>query len=465
MNFKLYIFGESLGYKQYPDDSNNFKEYFKYQQSNSSLYIQRKADLVYYVYSQKIDKEKNSFLGFCVVFNGVYIRNFKNAFTIFEKIYSDCILSGKLFRLCENGKIDYATDDFASQTEEYDRLVSVFNDELEKKNRTLFAQLPRTYKMGQGSKVFSMSDSPVLIADGISVYDYISISNNNNNEDLDYVGRMLQQLYSENKKLKTEYKILNKQKKQYRWIAILSICVIASLIGLYFLNDNLSGIISDQSCTISNLESTIANKNSEITSLCDTLSRERHIIKQRNNEIMLLNTNLTIYKDSLKLSFKNNDELSDMLSASLERNDELSDKLSKQESKFYSFKNTFPINITNIEIGNTYYDRTPETDYGDTIHSSNTMYLTPRITYTGINTGRSINLKVKWYTPSGAISTGDSSPSGFSQQESLYVYSGSNTEKLRGWGNKTKGYWGKGTYRIEIWYENVCLKAKTFTIY
>ena len=451
MNFKLYIFGESSGYKQYPDDSNSFKEYFKYQQSNSSLYIQRKADLVYYVYSQKIDKEKNSFLGFCIVFNGVYIKNFKNAFAIFEKIYSDCILSGKLFRLGENGKIGYATDDFASQTEEYDRLVSVFNDELEKKNRTLFAQLPKTYKMGQGSKVFSMSDSPELIAEGISVYDSVSISNNNNNEDLDYVGRMLQQLYSENKKLKTEYEILNKQKKQYRWVAILSICVIASLVGLYFLNDNLSGIISNQSSTISNLESTIANKNSEITSLCDTLSQERGVIRQKNSEIRLLNTNLTTYKDSLKLS--------------LERNDELSDKLSEQESKFYSIKNTFPINITNIEIGNTYYDGSIETNYGSTIYSSYTMYLTPRITYTGINTGRSINLKIRWYRPDGTMSSGDSSPSGFSQQKSLYVYSGSNTEILQGWGNKTKGHWGKGTYRIEIWYENVCLKAKTFTIY
>lgn len=437
MNFKLYIFGESSGYKQYPDDYNNFKEYFKYQQSNSSLYIQRRADLVYYVYSQKIDKEKKSFLGFCLVFNGVYIKNFKNAFTIFEKIYSDCILSGKLFRLGENGKIGYATDDFASQTEEYDRLVSVFNDELEKKNRTLFAQLPKTYKMGQGTKVFSMADSPELIANGISAYDSVSIPNNSNNEDLDYVGRMLQQLYSENKKLKTEYEILNKQKKQYRWVAILSICVIASLIGLYFLNDNLSGIISSQSSTISNLELTIANKNSEITSLCDTLLRERGV--------------LTTYKDSLKLSLK--------------RNDELSDKLSEQESKFYSIKNTFPINITNIEIGNTYYDGSIETNYGSTIYSSYTMFLKPRITYTGINTGRSINLKIRWYRPNGTMSSGDSSPSGFSQQESLYVYSGSNTETLQGWGNKTKGHWGKGTYRIEIWYGNVCLKAKTFTIY
>ena len=63
---------------------------------------------------------------------------------------------------------------------------------------------------------------------------------------------------------------------------------------------------------------------------------------------------------------------------------------------------------------------------------------------------RSINLKIRWYRPNGTMSSGDSSPSGFSQQKSLYVYSGSNTETLQGWGNKTKGHWGKGTYRIEF---------------
>lgn len=277
MNFKLYIFGESSGYKQYPDDSNSFKECFKYQQSNSSLYIQRKADLVYYVYSQKIDKEKNSFLGFCIVFNGVYIKNFKNAFAIFEKIYSDCILSGKLFRLGENGKIGYATDDFASQTKEYDRLVSVFNDELEKKNRALFAQLPKTYKMGQGSKVFSMSDSPELIADGISVYDSVSIPNNNNNEDLDYVGRMLQQLYSENKKLKTEYEILNKQKKQYKWIVFLSLLIAAGLVVIVFFNQT----ISTQEDIINRKDAellSVINKKNEIMSVLDKISQATPVV-------------------------------------------------------------------------------------------------------------------------------------------------------------------------------------------
>ena len=93
------------------------------------------------------------------------------------------------------------------------------------------------------------------------------------------------------------------------------------------------------------------------------------------------------------------------------------------------------------------------------------MYLRPRIKYTGINSGRTITLKVKWYTPDGRLSTGNSSSNGFSQSESLYVYSGSNTTTLNGWGNDTKGNWGKGTYRIEIWYEDVCLRAENFTIY
>ena len=40
-----------------------------------------------------------------------------------------------------------------------------------------------------------------------------------------------------------------------------------------------------------------------------------------------------------------------------------------------------------------------------------------------------------------------------------------NTYSLNGWGNRNKGHWTSGTYRIEVWYENTCLKSKTFTIY
>ena len=124
----------------------------------------------------------------------------------------------------------------------------------------------------------------------------------------------------------------------------------------------------------------------------------------------------------------------------------------------------YPMIISKIEMGNGYSDGTMETSYGSTIYSSYTMYLKPKIYYTGISTG-SHTLKVKLFTPDGSISKGDSSPSGFSYSGSYYVYSGEDTMVLSGWGSSTKGHWRSGSYRIEIWYEDVCLKTKTFMIY
>lgn len=413
MNFKLYIFGKLSGYMQYPDDSVSFEEYCGNRQSRASLNIKRKADLVYYVYTQNIDDE--SYLGFCLVFNGVYVKQTKDIFGIFEKACSDCVFSGRLFKIGQNGKLIFATDDFGSRKDEFDRISGNFNDELEIKGENFFSLLPKTYKQGSGHKSFSISDGAEEINEAISNYDTVSILCNNNT-DTDYVSRQIKKLYDENLSLKNRYETLNKQKKQYKWVAILSILVIGCLIWLYFLNDSLSGVISDQSLTINSMEDTIRNKDYRIVSLGEELSKVR---------------------SSLKLV---EDELS-------------------------SFKTTFPINITNIEIGNSYENGNIETDYGKTIYSENTMYLKPNVSYTGIDVGSSINLKIRWYRPDGTLSAGIYSPAGFSQQFSLYVNKGNNITVFPGWGSRYKGYWEKGTYRIEIWYENVCLRSETFNVY
>lgn len=142
--------------------------------------------------------------------------------------------------------------------------------------------------------------------------------------------------------------------------------------------------------------------------------------------------------------------------------DNAKSELSNLKSKV---SNTYPLIITDIEIANVTYDGDIQTNYGYSIHSSSTMYLQPRIKYTGLSSGNK-TIKVKWYNPDGTIRRGTSSPSGFSQSQSMYVYSGdNNTYTLLGWGNSSKGHWRSGTYRIEIWYENTCLKSKTFTIY
>ena len=140
-------------------------------------------------------------------------------------------------------------------------------------------------------------------------------------------------------------------------------------------------------------------------------------------------------------------------------------QLAEKESLLSSIaNNNIPLIITDIQIGNTYYNGNVETNYGSTIYSRNTMYLTPRIKYMGLVSGNK-TLKVKWYNPSGTLSTGTSSTNGYSQSNSYYVSKGQNTLTLIGWGNETKGHWGSGTYKIEIWYENKCLSSKSFTIY
>lgn len=457
MVLKNYLFSYISGnYQQYTSDYTEsfIKPYCINCKTTHQIAVHRDGNLMHYTY---LYKNNNFVYGISLVCGEVCL-NLKWLYNYLQGVIEDAAYKGVLFYYNEQGIICKNIDNWNQETAEIDRIFRNIKEYINKQQSYWDILPPEDFSIPKDSKIVLSfnEDDKEKITDAIRHYNNVIVTLENINQS--GFGRIVENLNAEKKKLQeekaileTEIDSLTKQKKQYRWVAILSICVIASLIGLYFLNDNLSDIISNQNNTISLLESAIANKNSEITSLCDTLSQERGVIKQKNNEIRLLNTSLITYKDSLRLS--------------LERNDELTDKLSEQESRFYSIKNTFPINITNIEIGNTYHDGSIETKYGSTLYSSNTMYLKPRITYTGINTGSSIKLKIKWYTPNGTLSTGEKSPSGFSQEASLYVYSGSNTKTLSGWGNKTKGYWSSGTYRIEVWYNDVCIKSKTFRIY
>lgn len=136
-------------------------------------------------------------------------------------------------------------------------------------------------------------------------------------------------------------------------------------------------------------------------------------------------------------------------------------KLSELESVLASI---MPFVITDVQIGNVYYDSTIETDYGKTIYHYNTMYLEPKIYYRGFCEGN-YNLRIKWFKPDGSLSTGDSSPYDCSQADSYYFSKDWGNLLLSGWGNKSKGYWENGDYRLEIWYDNRCAFVKNFKIY
>lgn len=120
--------------------------------------------------------------------------------------------------------------------------------------------------------------------------------------------------------------------------------------------------------------------------------------------------------------------------------------------------------IYSIEIANKTHNLDLITNYGSTIYSSETMFLTPRIRYKSF-ADRSYKFYVKWINPDGSIRRGDSSPAGYTQSESYSLSYGEGTEVLDGWGNEKKGHWKAGDYAIEIWCEGTLLKRKEFTIY
>lgn len=136
-------------------------------------------------------------------------------------------------------------------------------------------------------------------------------------------------------------------------------------------------------------------------------------------------------------------------------------KLSNLKSEIASVS---PFVIYKVEIGNSYKSGNLETDYGNTIYSGRTMYLKPKIYYKGF-AADNYELKIKWFRPNGSMSTGTSSPFGYSQSDSHSLSEGSNSIELPGWGNEAMGHWESGEYRLEIWYDGKCVFLKEFRIY
>ena len=124
-----------------------------------------------------------------------------------------------------------------------------------------------------------------------------------------------------------------------------------------------------------------------------------------------------------------------------------------------------PFEITSVSVGNMDYNGNMINSYGSTIYSSDTRYLSPRI-YVNVKVSGTYTIYVKLFIPNGTMSTGLSSPSGytFSQTINLYSYTSSYVN-LNGWGNNTPGHWSSGSYRWEFYYLGEKIAEKTFTIY
>lgn len=428
-----YLFGKlkSGKYTQYPDDSTSgvLGALYPLAKAPTQIIIRRCGNFMYYCYIRKLPKD--AYFGICVMLNGTYISEIDKLFSLFEKRIEEICEKGIILRFDETGNVVPAVSYFYEESEESKLIVEQIGD-IFKPAKPL---PPVDFSVGKDSvNIFSDGDKLDDIVKSsyrfgyTCVYkqaDYDTIRMNSYRSVLKRVSNENDNLKDENKRLQDENEKVKRQKKQFKNVVFLCLLVAICGIGLFFLKDNLDST-----------KNSLENAQQKITQNESEIAKKKETIMALNGKVNNLQTSLAQEKSDRE----------------------------KAESKLSKVEIYMPVVITDVEVANVYNDGSIETDYGGTIYSSYSMYVKPKITYTGIKTGENITLNIKLYTPTG-LSRGSSSPSNCSWTESFYVYGGSNTQSFQGWGGSSKGHWSSGTYRYEFWYGDVCLKSVTFTVY
>lgn len=265
MNFGFYVFGTPNGYNQYPADGNStaFQEFSQSATAESQMTVKRSGQLVYYVYVQKLTEKSANFLGFCLVFNGVYCGNPKKLFRLFSRAYFDVELKGEFLRFDKAGS-NYAIGKFAEKLLEVERIKTFFKHNIENDSIYNFVNLPSSFKFGGGKKTISIQETGADILGAIAEYEVVHIANNEKAvSELERTKKMLTDLWAEQHALQQSFNKLLAKKKQYRIVLVLCLILIGCGAGLVAFNKNLQSRDSQ----ISGLNTEIVQKNIEIENL------------------------------------------------------------------------------------------------------------------------------------------------------------------------------------------------------
>jgi len=308
MNFSFYIFGTPSGYNQYPADSNStvFQEFLQNKTTESQLTIKRSGQLIFYVYVRRLQEKSSNILGFSLVLNGVYCRNPRKLFELFDRAYINIQLKGEFLKF-DKGKSNYIISKFAEKSLEIERIKNFFKNNLEYDFIDDFTNLSSSFKFGNGNKTISIKENDVDILATIAEYEVVHISNNEKSlSELERAQRMLTNLWAEKDALQQKFNKLLAKKKQYSVVIALCFILIGCGAGLFVVNINLQS----KDSRIINLNEQIKQKNIDIKNLDSLVARlqtekqklahEKRILQDKNFGLTNKNIKLTITINQLE---------------------------------------------------------------------------------------------------------------------------------------------------------------------
>lgn len=232
MNCTVYVFGNlGDGYTQYPNDyaKEIFQNFCAKATESSQIAIHRDNNLMYYGYIRKLD-EKNQYIGFCILLNGLMLSHITSLFSVFENAVADLVARGIILHFNEQGDVVSSLNNLNEKQQEVERIISVIQ-KLYDYNNDVKNLPPVSYGISKSDvKTFFESDKSDDIINASCKYGYTFIykTKNFNTIQLNSFKKILSdvcQKRDEYKKQSESLKLqLNKAKAQQRnttWVSIL----------------------------------------------------------------------------------------------------------------------------------------------------------------------------------------------------------------------------------------------------
>lgn len=123
------------------------------------------------------------------------------------------------------------------------------------------------------------------------------------------------------------------------------------------------------------------------------------------------------------------------------------------------------LKINNIQFGSCDDNSNMLVNFGDSLYEGEIMYLKPQISCTGLySNNQDITLFYRIFKSDGSLSSGTSSPKGFTTNSQVTIKPGLNVIQLSGWGNSKGTSYKAGVHDFELWLDGEKIYETTFEV-